>query len=293
MGTPPAEVEVDEHQAHQLLAAQHPDLAHLRVVAIAAGWDNCMLRLGDQLALRFPRRKVAAQLMRHEQRWLPLLQDRLPLKVPAPVRVGVAQYQYPWDWSVTPWIDGETADLSPPDSSEGDVLAAFFEALHQPAPAGAPDNPYRGMPLSQRATAFADRVAALEGRTSLLDERVHALWRDALAAENDTPPTWIHGDLHPRNVLVKNGRLTGVIDWGDMARGDRASDLAAVWMLLPQLASRRRAMAGCPSVSAATWRRARGWALLYSVILLNSGLVDDARMVAIAERTLSRLWEGP
>src|SRR5258708_39937565 len=149
MGTPAAEVEVDEHQARQLLAAQHPDLAHLRVVAIASGWDNCMLRRGDQLALRFPRRKLAAQLMRHEQRWLPLLKDRLPLKIPAPLRFGVSQYQYPWDGRVTPWIEGEAADLSPPDSSQGDVLAAFFEALHAPAPADAPANPYRGVPLSE------------------------------------------------------------------------------------------------------------------------------------------------
>jgi aminoglycoside phosphotransferase (APT) family kinase protein len=293
MGTPAAEIEVDEHLARQLLAAQHPDLAHLRIVSIASGWDNCMLRLGSELALRFPRRQLAAQLMRHEQRWLPQLKDRLPLKIPAPVRVGVAQHRYPWDWSVTPWIEGATADLSPPDASQGEVLAAFFETLHKPAPAEAPDNPYRGVHLSERAKSFADRLSQLEGRTTLLDQRVHALWNDALAAENDAPPTWIHGDLHPRNVLVENGRLTGVIDWGDMARGDRASDLAAVWMLLPQSDSRRRAMAACPSVSAATWRRARGWALLYSVIFLSAGLVDDARMVAIAERTLTRLWEGP
>jgi aminoglycoside phosphotransferase (APT) family kinase protein len=114
-----------------------------------------------------------------------------------------------------------------------------------------------------------------------------------LAAANDTAPTWIHGDLHPRNVLVKKGCLTGVIDWGDLAGGDRACDLAAVWMLLPQLESRKRAIAACGSVSDATWRRARGWALLFGVILLSSGLVDDARMVAIAERTIARLWEGP
>jgi aminoglycoside phosphotransferase (APT) family kinase protein len=293
MGTPAAEIEVDEHQARQLLAAQHPDLAGLRIVAIASGWDNCMLRLGDNMALRFPRRKLAAQLMRHEQRWLPLLKERLPLEIPAPIRIGIAQFQYPWDWSVTPWIDGETADLSPPDSSQGDVLAAFFEALHKPAPPDAPYNPYRGVPLSERAESFADRVGRLEGRTSVLDARVHALWSDALEAENDARPTWIHGDLHPRNVLVERGRLTGIIDWGDMAGGDRAADLAAVWMLLPQLESRKRAMQGCRSVSAATWRRAKGWALLYSVILLNAGLVDDPRMVAIATRTISRLWEGP
>lgn len=293
MGTPAAEVKIDEHQARRLLEAQHPDLAELPIVSIASGWDNELLRLGDSLALRFPRRQLAAQLILNEQRWLPHLKEGLPLAIPAPVRIGVAQFQYPWAWSVTPWIEGETADHSPPDGNQGEVLAAFFEALHTPAPADAPRNPYRGMPLRERASTFADRLAKLQGKTAILDGRVHALWNDALAAANDTTPTWIHGDLHPRNVLIEKGRLTGVIDWGDLACGDRACDLAAVWMLLPQLESRKRAMAACPSVSEATWRRARGWALLFAVILLSSGLVDDARMVAIAERTIARLREGP
>jgi aminoglycoside phosphotransferase (APT) family kinase protein len=293
MGTPAAEVEIDERQARQLLAAQHPDLADFSIVSIASGWDNHLLRLGDKLALRFPRRQLAAQLILNEQRWLPMLERHLPLAIPAPVRIGVAQFQYPWAWSVTPWIEGETADLAPPDSNQGELLAAFFEALHRPAPTDAPRNPYRGVPLSERADAFADRLARLRDKTNILDERVHALWSDALAAANDTSPTWIHGDLHPRNVLIEKGRLTGIIDWGDLARGDRASDLAAIWMLLPQLESRKRAMAACRSVSDATWRRARGWALLLAVVLLSAGLVDDARMVAIAERTINRLWEGP
>jgi aminoglycoside phosphotransferase (APT) family kinase protein len=293
MGTPAAEVEIDERQVRELLAAQHPDLADLPIVPIASGWDNHLLRLGDKLALRFPRRKIAAQLMLNEQRWLPQLEKRLPLAIPAPVRIGVAQFRYPWAWSVTPWIEGETADLAPPDSNQGEVLAAFFEALHKPAPADAPSNPYRGVPLSERADAFADRLARLSDKTNIIDERAHGLWNDAVAAAIDSAPTWIHGDLHPRNVLIEKGRLRGVIDWGDLARGDRASDLAAIWMLLPELASRKRAMAACRSVSDATWRRARGWALLFAVILLSSGLVDDARMVAIAERTIGRLWEGP
>jgi aminoglycoside phosphotransferase (APT) family kinase protein len=293
MGTPAAEIDIDESQARQLLAAQHPDLADLSIVSIASGWDNQLLRLGDKLLLRFPRRKVAAQLMLNEQRWLPHLKERLPLPISAPVRIGVAQFHYPWAWSVTPWIEGQTADLSPPDLSQGEVLAAFFEALHQPAPADAPCNPYRGVPLSERADAFADRLAKLRDKTDMIDRRVHSLWSDALAAANDTSPTWIHGDLHPRNVLVEKGRLTGIIDWGDLARGDRAADLAAVWLLLPQLESRKHAMAACSSVSDATWRRARGWALLFAVILLSAGLVDDVRMVAIAERTINRLWEGP
>jgi aminoglycoside phosphotransferase (APT) family kinase protein len=293
MGTPAAEVEVDARQARRLLAAQHPDLADLPIVAIASGWDNQLLRLGDKLVLRFPRRKLAAQLMLNEQRWLPHLQERLPLTIPAPLRIGTAQFQYPWAWSVTPWIEGETADLSPPDANQGEPLAAFFQALHKPAPIDAPHNPYRSVPLSDRADMFADRLSKLRGNTGLIDRRVHALWSDALAAPVDAAPTWIHGDLHPRNVLTEKGRLAGVIDWGDLARGDRAVDLAAVWLLLPKLESRKRAIAACGSVSAATWCRARGWALLFAVILLSSGLVDDARMAAIAERTINRLWEGP
>lgn len=293
MGTPAAEIAVDARQARELLAAQHPDLASLPIVPMASGWDNQLLRLGDTMALRFPRRQLAAQLMLNEQRWLPLLKERLPLAIPAPLRSGVAQFQYPWAWSVTPWIEGQTADLSAPDSNQGERLAAFFEALHRPAPADAPRNPHRGVPLSERADAFAGRLAQLHGRTEVLNRRVQALWSDALAAESDTAPTWIHGDLHPRNVLIEDGCLTGVIDWGDLARGDRACDLAAVWMLLPQAESRERAMAACRSVSDATWRRARGWALLFAVILLSAGLVDDARMVVIAERTIARLSAGP
>jgi aminoglycoside phosphotransferase (APT) family kinase protein len=293
MGTPAAEIEIDERQARQLLAAQHPDLADLSIVSIASGWDNHLLRLGDKLALRFPRRQLAARLILNEQRWLPHLKERLPVAIPAPVRTGIAQFKYPWAWSVTPWIEGETADLAPPDANQGERLAAFFEALHTAAAADAPRNPYRGMPLSERADEFTDRLVKLRGKTKILDARADALWNDALAAANDSAPTWIHGDLHPRNVLIEKGCLAGVIDWGDLARGDRACDLAAVWLLLPQLQSRQRAIAACRSVSEATWRRARGWALLFAVILLGSGLVDDARMVAIAERTIARLWEGP
>ena len=203
MGTPAAEIAIDARQARELLAAQHPDLAGLPIVPDASGWDNQLLRLGDTMALRFPRRQIAAQLMLNEQRWLPLLKERLPLTIPAPIRMGVAQFQYPWAWSVTPWIEGQTAGLSAPDSNQGERLAAFFEALHRPAPADAPRNPYRGVPLSERADAFAGRLAQLHGRTEVLNRRVHALWNDALTAESDSPATWIHGDLHPRNVIIR------------------------------------------------------------------------------------------
>ncbi len=292
-GTPAAEIEIDADLARGLLRAQHPDLADLPIRFLASGWDNTIFRLGDMLLLRLPRRAVAAKLLRHEQRWLPMLKDRLPLAIPAPVRIGAPQDAYPWPWSVTPWLEGETADLSPPDADQGEILAGFFEALHRPAPAEAPLNAFRGVPLATRVDVFAGRTARLESKTDLVTERIRAIWADAVAAPDDAAPTWIQGDPHPRNVLVNAGRITAVIDWGDMAQGDRASDLSAVWMLLPDAAARRRAMTALPSVSPDTWRRARGWAVLYGLMLLDAGLADDPRMEAIGAATLKRLVEGP
>lgn len=292
-GTPAAEIEISAELARGLLARQHPDLAHLPIALAASGWDNAVFRLGEDLALRLPRRQLAAELLRCEQVWLPQLAPRLPLRTPCPVRVGVPDAGYPWPWSVIPWIEGETADLAQPDDDQGEVLGGFFKALHQPARGDAPRNPYRGVPLAHRLPAFETRTASLAARGRTLDGQALAIWTDALAAPDDAADTWIQGDPHPRNILVEDGRLVAVIDWGDMAQGDRASDLAAVWMLLPSAEARRRAMAACGDVSADTWRRARGWAVLYGAMLLDAGLADDPRMALIAERTFARLIEGP
>jgi aminoglycoside phosphotransferase (APT) family kinase protein len=293
MGIPRAEVTFDEARVRQLLAAQHPDLAHMTVTAVASGWDNAMFRLGDCLAMRLPRREPAAALVLTEQRWLPQLAPQLPFKVPVPVRVGVPQGWYPWSWSIVPWIDGDTADLSVPRDDQAETLAGFLEALHRPAPADAPRNPYRGVPLQQREPDFRERMVRLQGRCHAIDARVSGIWADALAAPTGTASTWIHGDLHPRNVLCRNGRIEGVIDWGDMAQGDRASDLASIWMLLPELETRRRAIAACDTASAAAWARARGWAVLYAAIFLEASLESDPGMTAMALRALERLKQGP
>jgi aminoglycoside phosphotransferase (APT) family kinase protein len=293
MGTPPADIEFDPVQVRELLMAQHPDLGHLPLVLAASGWDNVIYRLGPALALRLPRRLAAARLIEHEQRWLPTLESRLPLPIPAPVRRGVPHSWYPWCWSVVPWFGGDAADVAQPNRAQGEHLAAFFNALHVAAPAEAPRNPYRGVPLSQRAEKFAACLTSLAGKADPLDARHLKLWHAALDAPPDAPATWIHGDLHPRNVLVSDGHISAVIDWGDIAAGDRAVDLAAVWLLLPDPAAREAAIAQCDAVSRHTWDRARGWALLFAVILLEAGCSGDARMGSIARRTLARLLTGP
>jgi aminoglycoside phosphotransferase (APT) family kinase protein len=287
--TPAAEVAIDVALARELVASQHPDLGSLPIVPLATGWDNAVFRLGADYVLRLPRRSLAAPLILHEQRWLPLLAGRLPLRIPVPLRIGRPQGRYPWAWSILPWIEGEPSDQAPLLSGEATRLAEFFAALHVEAPADAPRNPYRGVPLAERAAMFEARAALLADAGRPLDAALRTIWADALAAPLDVAPTWLHGDPHPRNVLVAGGRITGIIDWGDVAAGDRAADLAGIWLLLSQPEARSQAFGALPSVSAATWRRARGWALLYGVILSAAGLAGDARMAAIGAATFARL----
>jgi aminoglycoside phosphotransferase (APT) family kinase protein len=289
MGTPPAEVGIDEGLVRRLLASQHPDLAKLPLQPVAEGWDNAIYRIGSTLSIRLPRRALAAALVLNEQRWLAELQPRLPLAIPVPVRTGAPQDEYPWHWSVTHWLDGATADLAVPDASQGVVLARFLAALHLPAPSDAPHNPYRGVPIIERTPTFIDRLDRAATPGSPLAGRLGAIWESAVAAPADPVATWIHGDLHPRNVLVADGRLEAVIDWGDLAGGDRATDLAAVWMLLPDTRARALAIAGYGPAPAGSWRRARGWAALFSVILLAAGSADDERMALIGRNTIARL----
>lgn len=290
MGKPEADIDVSTALVRELLRAQHPDLSHLPIAAAASGWDNAIFRLGEEMAVRLPRRAVAATLLENEQRWLPVLQARLPLPVPTPIRVGIPQEPYPWRWSVTPWIPGETADRSSPDRDQAEVFAAFLEALHTASPADAPRNPSRGIPLAQRRATYTRCVATLAERGHVTDERLLHLWADAVERPIDVSSTWIHGDLHAHNVVVLNGRITGIIDWGDMAQGDRATDLAAVWILFRDLKMRNALVAACKSVSSDTWQRARGWALLLALVVLEAG---DPVHAAGAERTLKSLLAGP
>ncbi|MBE9108845.1 aminoglycoside phosphotransferase family protein [Nodosilinea sp. LEGE 07298] len=287
--TPAAEVSIDAALVQALLHYQHPDLAHLAITPVDAGWDNAMFRLGDGLLVRLPRRQIAAALIEHEQTWLPQIAGQLPIAVPTPYRLGAPALAYPWRWSILPWIAGNTADLSPPRPAQAKRLGQFLRALHIPAPPNAPVNPFRGVPLGQRAEAIVERLHRLRTKTALISPAIQAHWDAALVAPIDTPPTWIHGDLHPRNILVEGGLLTGIIDWGDLTSGDRATDLATVWMLFGDRNARLEAIAAYGPVSEATLQRALGWAIFFGVVLLDTGLVDHPRHAMIGEQTLRRI----
>ncbi|MGO9934935.1 MAG: aminoglycoside phosphotransferase family protein [Steroidobacteraceae bacterium] len=291
LATPKAEVAIDAALVKTLLQAQHPDLADRSIEPLASGWDNATFRLGEKLCVRLPRREASAALLINEQRWLPDLSGRLPLPIPSPLRFGRAGAIYPWSWSVLPWLPGSTADQSNLHADQGIVLARFLKALHVPAPPQAPHNPYRGVPLQQRAAAVEERMERLARTTQFVADRVRSIWKEGLAAPIDAPDTWIHGDLHARNVLVHDARLSAVIDWGDLCKGDCATDLAAIWMWLPTGESRAMAM-NAYGASTATWQRAKGWAVLFGMVLLETGLAGNPSCAAMGERILRNLVES-
>lgn len=289
--TPAAETSINADLVHALLVEQYPALAGEDTRFVSSGWDNEIHRIGESHAIRMPRRTAAAVLVEHEQHWLPELAPRLPLPIPAPVYAGSAALGYPWSWSIVPWLPGVSIAHSPRLDSGLLIadLAGFLNALHQPAPADAPENPYRGVPLEARADSFRANLEATEG----IDRGAATMLWDELV---DTPawgeePLWLHGDMHPLNLLVYGGRLSAVIDWGDITSGDPASDLAVAWMLFDE-EDRNRFRDALElhghGVGVHTWTRARAWALNLGVAFAAHSS-DNPTMRRIAMSTLTRV----
>jgi aminoglycoside phosphotransferase (APT) family kinase protein len=255
---------MDEELVRGLLTEQHPDLAELTLRQVVGGWDNQLWRLGDELAVRLPRTERAPELLRKEYRWLPELAPRLPLPVPVPQRIGVPSERFPHTWLVTTWVGGEPADRTPIAADlAADTLATFLRALHVDAPADGPVSHDRGVPLRTMGIAADAPVAARK------------VWDEAVAAPDwDGRPVWLHGDLHPANVVVADGMLTGVIDFGDLSVGDPACDLAAAWVLLPDGAA-ERFFDVYAAADDAMITRARGWAAGKALALIAIGDAGD------------------
>jgi aminoglycoside phosphotransferase (APT) family kinase protein len=289
VGTPARDIRIDIALVRGLLLEQFPNFSALAISPVDEGFDNVTYRLGNEMALRIPRREVGDRLIRNEQKWLGGIGARVPLPIPAPLYLGVPQGSYPWAWSIVPWFDGTTVDLEDPLGSEALVLAAFLKALHVAAPDNAPPNDVRGVPLRARQAFIEERMDRLEKASDVITPRVKAIWNEALEAPLDCALTWLHGDLHARNVLVREGRFSAVIDWGDMTAGDKATDLACLWMLLPDEKARAAVMEMLDDVSETTWKRAKGWAVSFGVMLVDTGRVDHPRHEVMGRKTLARV----
>lgn len=266
---------IGEDVVRAILRAQHPDLAGLPIHGTVTGWDNQMWRLGEDLAVRLPRTPRGPALLGNEFRWLPALAPRLPLPVPTPLRIGEPSARFPRPWSVVVWVPGDPGDRAPITRGDhaADALAGFLSALHtQTVPEDAPANAVRGVPLATHERYFDDKFRELAPE---LPDGVREIWKDGVAADVfDAPPVWLHGDLHPANVVVTGGTLSGVIDFGELCAGDPATDLAAAWLLLPS-GAHTRFLDGYAKADPAAIRRARGWAVLQSLSLITVGRAGE------------------
>lgn len=303
MAEDPLTFEVTEDLVRALLADQHPDLASRPIQRVARGWDNATFRVGKDLTVRMPQRIGAAFLIGHERQWVPTLLEGVPnfaaggLDASDFMRNGRPGAGYPWAWAIGRWHEGVTvADAKDFDRSDAaNRLGRFLAAVHRPAPSGAPDNPWRGGPLSERSpilTEHLDRLAELDRGLGegITRNRVEDRWAELVDAPVADPADlgWIHGDLHLANLLVRGGHLSAVIDFGDITSGDRATDLAVAWPLFEGATRERfRTAAGRRRpIDDATWTRSAGWALALSIAYLQ-GEYTTPTMERVARRGLT------
>lgn len=286
-------VSIDLALVSRLIAGQFPEWADLPVRPVAtAGTDNALFRLGEELVVRLPRADWAAGMVAKEQRWLPRFSGRLPLDYPEPMGLGAPALGYPWTWGVYQWLEGRDALADPvtDDIASARSLAGFLARLRGVdtlgGPAAGEANNYRGVALRRLDRRVREALAQLEAD---IDTSAAArVWGAALEAGVwDQPEVWVHGDLLPGNLLVRNGGLAGVLDFGTLGVGDPAVDLMTAWTVFGGGA--REAFIEAADMDEAAWRRARGWALYSAAVALPYYRERNPVLAGISRRTLGEV----
>ncbi|HEV2070637.1 MAG TPA: aminoglycoside phosphotransferase family protein [Acidimicrobiales bacterium] len=270
----------------RLIADQFPQWSELAIRSVEpSGSDNTTFSLGDTLSVRLPSAAAFAAQVDKEHRWLPVLAGQLPLAIPEPVALGKASRWFPWPWSIYRWLEGEPATVE--RISDLNVfaveLAGFLDALYGIDPVGGPragkHNFFRGGPLDVYDEQTRHSIQLMAGAIDA--EAAVDVWEESLARRWDRPPVWIHGDVAPSNLLVVDGVLSAVIDFGCAAVGDPACDLVIAWTFLTD--AERQIFRRRLGLDSATWARGRGWALWKALITLAAEKErhGDAKMAAL------------
>ncbi|MGW1893486.1 aminoglycoside phosphotransferase family protein [Streptomyces sp. NPDC002004] len=275
------EPDIDVRLVRRLIATQFPRWAELRVEpVVSAGTSNAVYRLGPDMVVRLPRRAGAADDVTKEHTWLPRLAPPLPVAVPVPLGMGAPAEGYPWRWSVHRWLDGShpVAGRIPEPLRLAEDLAGFVAALHRVDPTDGPPS-YRSESLASRDAVTRGAISELTGHVDT--DAATAAWSCALRAPSSTgPAVWIHADLQPGNLLLAEGRLSAVIDFGCLGLGDPAVDLIAAWYVLP--AEARTVFRAASGADDAAWARGRGWTLSIALLELRHYRETNPVMARIA-----------
>lgn len=287
------QVDVGTSLARQLLTEQMPQYAAMPLRRVpSGGTENAVFRLGEELAVRMPLYPGAVGGLLKEVRWLPVIAPHLSLEVPEVVATGQPSEDYPFPWAVVRWIRGEDAVTGGVESVRGTAvtlgqLVAELRSIDTTdAPKPGSEGFVRGLPLVGRDATFRSALAHCE---DLLDvQQVQAIWEDALAAPDwDGPPVWLHADLIPGNLLLRDGRVVGVLDFGAMATGDPAYDVTPAWHLLDR--DNRTLFREIVEADEAMWRRARGLVVSGGVIALPYYLNSNPSMVHVARHGIGEV----
>lgn len=287
---------IDASRVAALVSSQFPQWAGLPVTRVVpGGWDNRSFRLGEALVVRLPSSAAYSAQVEKEHRWLPVLAPLLPLAIPRPVGLGEPTHGYPWRWAIREWIEGDTAAQGRPNalSQFAEGIGRFLDALHRidsrDAPPPGPDNFFRGGPLATYDGEARRAMQALDGRIDM--SAATQAWEEALSTEWRGKPVWVHGDMSAGNLLVRDGELCGVIDFGQMAVGDPACDLAIAWTFLT--AETRAIFRSAARVDDDTWNRGRGWALWKASMVAAKMAATNAVEEEHAWRTMSEILQRP
>jgi len=264
-------IDINEILVSQLISSQFPQWAKLPIKPVEfSGWDNRTFRLGDDMSVRLPSAKWYAAQVEKEQYWLPKLAPFLPVQIPTPLAMGNPDKNYPWQWSIYRWLDGENATIEKISNLQefATTLAQFLVALQRIDSTGGPPagqhNFFRGGSLNVYDDETRNSIVALKNEINT--DIATKVWETALNTMWNKEPVWLHGDFATGNLLVNKGKLSAVIDFGCSGIGDPACDLAIAWTFLS--GASRNAFIKTLALDGATLARARGWTLWKALITL-------------------------
>lgn len=262
-------IEITDERVRRLVDSQFPEWMGLELKKVEkSGHDNRTYRLGSEMTVRLPSHERYASAIEKELTWLPVFKPHLSLPIPVPVAEGAPTDEFPLPWSVNRWIDGDTVrhDNILNLNEFAQDLTSFLKELEaidasRGIPAGV-QNFHRGGNLAvyDDETRSAIETLSVQYDTKLLTE----IWELSLATRYRSAPLWLHGDVAAGNLLVRDGRLCGVIDFGTMGVGDPSSDLVMAWNFFNDAS--RRIFLKLMDFDEDTVNRARGWSLWKALI---------------------------